>query len=440
MPLILRAVKGSKLSIPEMDGNLTYLSSTLSGSIIQVTGSSIDASNTSITASFFVGNGSQLTFITASFVTASNVFGPNGANSILSSSYAVSSSTAITSSYPITVTGSTLYSVNPSAGSNNTNNSIFFGSSAGLNATNASQSNFLGSSAGTNATNASQSNFLGPSAGAGATNANTSNFLGHQAGNSATNASQSNFLGSSAGLSATNANNSNFLGFTAGQSATNANNSNFIGRAAGASATNVSQSNFIGSLAGNTATNAIGSNFIGYQAGRFARSASYSVLIGYNAGINTSDTVYILSNNTIIGTNITLPAGTKDSINLGGIIFATGSYSTTTGSPFSGSAGGKVGINIYPPSYSLHVSGTTVVGQYNTNNNPTDAFIVGVGSSNINKLDGFTVTTSGSISVLTQSVVPAWTGKEGEIVPVNNGGSYFIYVYIGGQWRSSSLS
>ena len=102
MPLILRAVKGSKLSIPEMDGNLTYLSSTLSGSIIQVTGSSIDASNTSITASTFIGNGSQLTFVTASFVTASNVFGPHGTSSILSSSYAISASRAVSSSFALT--------------------------------------------------------------------------------------------------------------------------------------------------------------------------------------------------------------------------------------------------------------------------------------------------------------------------------------------------
>ena len=106
MPLILRAVKGSKLSILEMDGNLTYLSSTLSGSIIQLTGSSIDASNTSITASTFIGNGSQLTFVTASFVTASNVFGPHGANSILSSSYAISASRAVSSSFALTASWS----------------------------------------------------------------------------------------------------------------------------------------------------------------------------------------------------------------------------------------------------------------------------------------------------------------------------------------------
>jgi hypothetical protein len=64
MPLTLRSVKGTKLSIPEMDNNLLYLVSTLSGSVIQVTGSSMNASNTSITASAFVGDGSKLTGVT----------------------------------------------------------------------------------------------------------------------------------------------------------------------------------------------------------------------------------------------------------------------------------------------------------------------------------------------------------------------------------------
>ena len=53
--LILRQVKGSKLTISEMDGDLLYLAQTLSSSdgtgIIQVTGSSFDASNTDITGS-----------------------------------------------------------------------------------------------------------------------------------------------------------------------------------------------------------------------------------------------------------------------------------------------------------------------------------------------------------------------------------------------------
>jgi hypothetical protein len=51
MPLILRSVLGTKLSIAQMDGNLTYLAGTLSGSVIQVTGSSFSAPSTAITAS-----------------------------------------------------------------------------------------------------------------------------------------------------------------------------------------------------------------------------------------------------------------------------------------------------------------------------------------------------------------------------------------------------
>jgi hypothetical protein len=72
MSLVTRAQKGSKLSSAEMDDNLLWLSQTLSGSdgtgIIQVTGSSLDASNTPITSSFFTGDGSALTNITASYL------------------------------------------------------------------------------------------------------------------------------------------------------------------------------------------------------------------------------------------------------------------------------------------------------------------------------------------------------------------------------------
>lgn len=81
----------------------------------------------------------------------------------------------------------------------------------------------------------------------------------------------------------------------------------------------------------------------------------------------------------------------------------------------------------------------TVVGQYNAQNNTTDRFIVGTGTVSSRK-DGFSVTHSGSIIVSTQSAAPTWTGREGEIVPVNVSGTYRIYVYIGGAWRSASLS
>ena len=72
MSLVLRRSKGSKLSSTEMDDNLLWLSQTLSGSdgtgVIQVTGSSLNASNTPITSSFFTGDGRALTNVTASYL------------------------------------------------------------------------------------------------------------------------------------------------------------------------------------------------------------------------------------------------------------------------------------------------------------------------------------------------------------------------------------
>jgi len=165
------------------------------------------------------------------------------------------------------------------------------------------------------------------------------------------------FIGSNAGLSATNANNSNFLGQGAGQNATNANNSNFFGFATGYQ-TNANNSNFFGSAAGYQATNASNSNFLGQGAGQGAISASNSTLLGVYAGADLNGNSSIGSNNIIIGTRITLASQRKDSINLGGIIFATGSYSG--GIMYSGSQAGigRVGINVVNPTYTLQVGGT----------------------------------------------------------------------------------
>ena len=277
------------------------------------------------TASFLLGSIESASFA----ATASYVLRAVSASFSSTASYvlnAISASRAISaesSSFPITVTGSTLRSVSPQGGIGaSSNSSIFFGNNAGQNATNANNSNFLGSFAGSSATNANNSNFLGSGAGFSASNANNSNFLGRNVGYNATNAQLSNFFGYDAGFNATNANNSNFLGAFAGEQATNANDSNFFGQ------------------------------FAGFN----AFSASYSTLIGFQVGRRLSSNG-ISSNNIIIGTNITLENGRRDSINLGGLIFGTGSYfSATTQS--SGSANGSIGINQPLPIFSLDVSGS----------------------------------------------------------------------------------
>ncbi len=252
-------------------------------------------------------------------------------------------------------------------------NSNFFGASAGNGSTNASYSNFLGNSAGAFATNALNSNFLGNQAGYGATGASYSNFFGNNAGNSATDASGSNFLGQYAGsnattayysnffggyagLGATNAHGSTFLGSFAGYSATRASYSNFLGYMTGYNATNSYNSNFLGYMAGYNATNAYNSIFVGYQTGNNATNASYSTLIGFNVGFENNSSSHIGANNIIIGTNITLPPNTTNSMNLGGVLFGNGFYSTVSGDPSSTPvSGGKIGIGIINPSTTLDI-------------------------------------------------------------------------------------
>jgi hypothetical protein len=166
------------------------------------------------------------------------------------------------------------------------------------------------------------------------------------------------FIGYEAGVNSTAGDKSVFVGYQAGWSAANAYHSNFIGQAAGFQASGADRSNFIGSQAGDGATNARFSNFIGFSAGYGQTAASYSNVFGYRAGYTNT----LGSNNIIIGTNITFENNRKDSINLGGVIFATGSHSNTLSSPFAGAVtDGKVGINISLPQAALHVSGAAIL-------------------------------------------------------------------------------
>jgi|GEM_PF-4918074 len=199
--------------------------------------------------------------------------------------------------------------------------------------------------------------FLGTNAGSGATGAILSNFFGYDAGLNATNASDSNFFGYQAGANATSGGASNFLGTYAGQNATNAGYGNYLGYEAGRTATNASNSNFLGYRAGYGATGASYANYLGMEAGSGATAASYSTLIGYQAGKTFSGN-NIGSNNIILGTNISLPNTTANALNIGGVIFGTGLYSTTAGNPSTSPvSGGNIGIGVVSPTQRLHVDG-----------------------------------------------------------------------------------
>jgi hypothetical protein len=274
-------------------------------------------------------------------------------------------------------------------------NSNFLGQNAGAFASGASDSNFFGNNAGQYASGAYHSNFFGNNAGSGGiypySFAHNSNFIGNNAGQNAVNANNSNFIGERAGKGSKQGNNSNFLGQGAGQiddsvtiyydgilydfylyqggnnsnfiginSGLNSvsNNSNFFGQNSGELTFLAHHSNFFGHYAGAGANSAAYSNFFGYAAGQNAIGASNSNLFGFNAGKSfTSNDIG--SNNIVIGTNISLPDGATNSINIGGVLFGLNTYSDTNGDPsIVAQPNGRIGINVVNPTTNLHVYGT----------------------------------------------------------------------------------
>jgi hypothetical protein len=297
-----------------------YLLNSQTTSFVTNTQTSSFVTNSQTASFILTSQTSSMTVGTASYVSSSNVYGPEGFNTILTASYShtaslayaiVGGASAVSSSYPFSVTGSTIYSFN---------------------------SNRVGTTLYNVPT--TENIIIGVSAAAdGIVN-------------------NSIFLGKFAGYQITSSTNVIFIGENVGQSVYDITGSVFIGYNTGTS-TKATFSNFIGYNAGNNANIASNSNFIGYNTGRGAISASYSTLIGYQAGYKIgSGIVGIGSNNIIIGTNITLDERRRDSINIGGILFGTGSHSDITGRPHSGSAAGRIGINVPKPIYNLHVSGT----------------------------------------------------------------------------------
>jgi hypothetical protein len=221
-------------------------------------------------------------------------------------------------------------------------------------------------SIGENNTLAESNNFfVGNSAGVSVgSGTNNSNFIGAYAGAYTANAIGSNFFGGYSGYGADNASASNFFGGNAGWGSTNAQQSNFIGAEAGESAPEARNSNFFGTLAGSGATNAGYSNFFGLQTGSGASNASFSNLFGYRAGY-TFTSNNIGSNNIIIGTNISLPNSTSNAINIGGILFGTGTYGTIINGDHPSiipASGGKIGIGVVTPSYTLQVGNSSISG------------------------------------------------------------------------------
>lgn len=99
---------------------------------------------------------------------------------------------------------------------------------------------------------------------------------------------------------------------------------------------------------------------MGFQAGQNATNAANSNFFGFQVGYTSSAANSVGSNNIIIGTNITLSAGTTNSLNIGGVLYGINTYSTTSGTPsITPQANGRIGIGVITPTANLHIAAST---------------------------------------------------------------------------------
>ena len=349
-------------------------SAIISGSLIVIQSGS---TGVTVTGSVIIsGSGLELKVIGDQQITGSlsisgsggggiNVLGNTQFSGSVSSLYGYTGSLLGTSSFstaPISVIGTTLYSTVPAAGPTVSSvGGVFLGSGAGYNSSGADKSVMVGYLAGSQASNALNAVYIGMDAGYVADRSYYAVAIGSEAG-ALNNVSYNGiFIGNRAGFGTPlrdfNGTGSVFIGDNAGNFAFDSNYAQFIGTQAGKGATSASGSNFIGYKAGLDAASASMSNMFGYQAGYGASSASLSNLFGYNVGATSG--IGIGRNNIIIGTNITLPDNYANGINIGGILYGSGSHSTFGTINVSSSVGnGRIGINQPNPQYNLDVSGS----------------------------------------------------------------------------------
>ena len=111
---------------------------------------------------------------------------------------------------------------------------------------------------------------------------------------------------------------------------------------------------------------------------------------------------------------------------------------------------GFVGIGENSPSAKLEIRGsgaTSATTAFRVENANASASLIvrndgniGIGTTNPQTRLHISGSTSGSILEPTSSGVPTFTGRDGQFIFGSNGGNHFIYVYMAGVWRSSSLS
>lgn len=191
----------------------------------------------------------------------------------------------------------------------------------------------------------------------GISNSNTL-ALGFVAGED-TNSSGSIYIGNFAGRDATSTVGSVFVGYNAGRNAIGTAYATALGIYAGLESPNAGDSVFVGRYAGNNCGNSSRSIMIGAYTGEYSTNSPYSILLGWRTG-KQFGTNFIGSNNIIIGTNISLPDAVTNRINIGNVLYGSGTYSTPTGNPsIVPTSAGKIGIGVVTPTAKLHLAAGT---------------------------------------------------------------------------------
>jgi hypothetical protein len=329
------------------------------------TASSAISSSYSYTASSAINASASLTAVSASYaLTASYLLGyispfPFTGSAQITGSLGVTGSinTAGNITTTGTITAQTLVVSTISSSIEYSSGSNIFGNSTSNTQTMTGSVNITGSlNVVGNLVFTNSSSYVGNLAGYGANATSYSVFLGEQAGFNAAQSANATFLGSFAGFNNTSSSFTTAVGYGAGIYVTASGNSTMIGTYAGYSASYAVGSTFLGIYAGAAASASSYSTFVGPYAGYQLSGSSYSIALGYNAGFNNR----IGNNNILIGTNVQLASGSVNSMNIGGLIFGSGSYFSST-NPSSGSANGKIGINQPNPQYALDISGSVNV-------------------------------------------------------------------------------
>lgn len=113
----------------------------------------------------------------------------------------------------------------------------------------------------------------------------------------------------------------------------------------------------------------------------------------------------------------------------------TGAQNWAGGYPIGGQHSHAEGIGTIALGIGQHTSG-----KYNIPD-ATSLLIVGNGEDPNNRSDAFKVRKPGSIILpITSSGTPSWTGTDGEMIFGDDGsGNYVIHAWLGGAWRSGSL-